>query len=109
MADVDGRSGSTGDVRDITPGLEGTVTGGSVIVGRQEMAAELEEVVDLAMAGEEPLGVARRLEALHLAFSSSCRLVPACCSEVQREKETLVLPLLRRRGRNSGVRDRACG
>ena len=75
MADVDGRSGSTGDVRDITPGLEGTVTGGSVIVGRQEMAAELEEVVDLAVAGEKSLGVARRLEPLHLPFSSPRGLV----------------------------------
>ena len=33
----------------------------------------------------------------------------ACCSEVQRAKETLILPSFRRRGRNSGGRDRACG
>ena len=41
----------------------------------QEVAAELEEVVDLAMAGEEPLGMPRRLEPLHLPFASSGRLV----------------------------------
>jgi hypothetical protein len=41
----------------------------------QEVATELEEVVDLAVAGKEPLGMPRRLEALHLPFSSSRRLV----------------------------------
>ena len=75
MADVDGRSGSTGDAGDIAPGLKGTVTGSTVIVGGQEVATELEEVVDLAVAGKEPLGMPRRLEALHLPFSSPCRLV----------------------------------
>ena len=40
-----------------------------------EVTTELEQVVDLAVAGEEPLGVPRRLEALHLPFSSSGRLV----------------------------------
>ncbi|MFZ1426354.1 MAG: recombinase family protein [Geminicoccaceae bacterium] len=33
----------------------------------------------------------------------------ACCSEVQRAKDTLILLSLRRRGQNSGVQDRACG
>ena len=32
-----------------------------------------------------------------------------CCREVQREKESLALPPIRRHGRNSGGRDRACG
>lgn len=32
----------------------------------QEMAVELEEVVDLTMAGEEALGMPWRLELLHL-------------------------------------------
>ena len=71
----DRTSGSTGDAGDIAPGPEGTVTGGAMLGGGQEVATELEEVVDLAVAGEEPLGVARRLEPLHLPFSSSCRLV----------------------------------
>ena len=70
-----GHSGSTGDAGNIAPGLKGTVTGGTVIVGGQEVATELEEVVDLAVAGEKPLGMACRLEALHLPFSSPCRLV----------------------------------
>ena len=75
MANADGRSGSTGDAGDIVPGLEGTVTGGAMVDGGQAMAAKLEQVVDPAVAGEEPLGMARRLEPLHLSFSSSCRLV----------------------------------
>ena len=41
----------------------------------QEVATELEEVVDLTMTGEEPLGMSRGLEPLHLSFSSPCRLV----------------------------------
>ena len=75
MANADGRSGSTGDAGDIVPGLEGTVTGGAMVDGGQAMAAKLEQVVDPAVAGEEPLGMARRLEPLHLSFSSSCRLM----------------------------------
>ena len=39
------------------------------------MAAKLEEIVGLAVAGEEPLGVPCRLEPLHLPFSSSRWLV----------------------------------
>jgi len=37
--------------------------------------AELEVVVDPTVAGEKALRVTRRLEALHLSLSSSCRLV----------------------------------
>ncbi len=55
----DDGSGSMSDAGDITPSLKGTVTGSSVVVGAQEVAAELEEVVDLAVAGEEPLGMPR--------------------------------------------------
>ena len=75
MVDVDSRSGSTGDAGDITPGLEGTVTGGAMVDGGQAVAAELEEVVNLAVTGEELLGVPRRLEPLHLSFSPWRRLV----------------------------------
>jgi len=46
-----------------------------MVDGGQEVAAELEEVVDLAVAGEEPLGMPRRLEPLHLPFSSPRWLV----------------------------------
>jgi hypothetical protein len=66
---LDGRSCSESGAGDIAPSLKGTVAGGSVVDGGQEVAAELEEIVDLAVAGEEPLGVARRLEPLHLPFS----------------------------------------
>ena len=34
---------------------------------------------------------------------------PVCCSEVQRAKETLILPSFRQHGRNSDARGRACG
>ena len=63
------------DAGDVAPNLEGTVTGGTVIVGGQEVATELEEVVDLAVAGKEPLDVPPRLKSLHPPFSSSRRLV----------------------------------
>ncbi len=62
----DGRSGGTSDAGDITPPLKGTVTGSSIVACGQKVAAELEEVVNLAVAGEEPLGMPRRLEPLHL-------------------------------------------
>lgn len=90
MANADGRSGSTGDASDIAPGLKGTVTGGSVVDGGQAMAAKLEEVVELAVAGEEPLGMPRRLEPLHLPFSPPCRLVRDLGAVV----EVAALPML---------------
>ena len=40
-----------GDAGEITPGLEGAVTGGAMVGCGQEVATELEEVVDLAVAG----------------------------------------------------------
>ena len=46
-----------------------------MLVGIEPMTAELEVVVDPTVAGEKALRVTRRLEALHLSFSSSCRLV----------------------------------
>ena len=46
-----------------------------MFAGGQEMAAQLEKVVDLAVAGEELLGLPGRLEPLHLPFSPSRRLV----------------------------------
>ena len=59
-------SGSTGDAGNFAPSLKGTITGGAIVGSGQEVATELEEVVDLAVAGKEPLGVPCRLEALHL-------------------------------------------
>ena len=50
-------SGSTDDAGNIAPSLKGTITGGSMFGSGQEMATELDEVVDLAVIGKEPLGV----------------------------------------------------
>jgi len=71
----DGGSGSMSDAGDITLPLKCTITGSSVVAGGQEVATELEEAVDLAVAEEEPLGMPHRFEALLLLFSPSCRLV----------------------------------
>ena len=53
------------------------------------IAAEVEDVVDLIVGGEETLGLSGRLEALHLPFSSACRLVGVLCVVVQ----SLMLPM----------------
>ena len=42
------------DAGDIASPLKGTVTSGSMVGNGQKVAAELEQVVDLAVAGEEP-------------------------------------------------------
>src|SRR5215207_8136112 len=60
---------------DLGPGLKGLSSGGSVLGGRAVIAAEVEEIVDPDMGGEEALSLARRLEALHLPFSPSRRLM----------------------------------
>ena len=41
------------------PGLKGLGPGGSVLGGRAVIAAEVEQVVDLIVSGEEALGLAR--------------------------------------------------
>ena len=43
---------------DLGPGLEGLGPGGSILVGRDVIAAEVEEIVDPVMGGEEALGLA---------------------------------------------------
>src|SRR4051794_37643963 len=50
----------------------------------------MKEVVDLVMSGKETLCLPRRLEALHLSFASSGRLVRILGSVIQ----ALVLPVL---------------
>ena len=47
------------------------------------IAAEVEEIVDPVMGGEEALGLARRLEPLHLPFSPSRRLMGILRSVIQ--------------------------
>src|SRR5215204_2070402 len=60
---------------DLGPGLEGLGPGGSIRVGGEVIAAEVEQVVDLIVGGEKALSLAGRLEALHLSLSSSSRLM----------------------------------
>ena len=54
------------------------------------VAAEMKEVVDLVVGGEEALNLAGRLEPLHLSFSPSGRLMRILSSVIQ----SFVLPML---------------
>src|SRR4051812_12515699 len=47
----------SGHAGDLGPGLEGLGPGGSVLAGGEVIAAEVEEVVDLVVSGEKPLGL----------------------------------------------------
>src|SRR5215211_7860653 len=70
------RSSSCGsNPADVRPRPECTRPGGAVLAGGDVVAAEVEEIVDLVVGGEESLSLAGRLEALHLPLSSSRRLV----------------------------------
>src|SRR3982751_4223428 len=82
----------SGHAGDLGPGLKGLGPGGSVLGGRAVIAAEMEEIVDPVMGGEEALGLARRLEPLHLPLASPGRLVRILCSVIQ----ALVPPVLDR-------------
>src|SRR3954471_5217611 len=68
-------SGRGSNPADVGPGLERPRPGGSIFAGREVVAAEVEEVVDLVVGGEEALCLPGRLEVLHLPLSSPCRLV----------------------------------
>ena len=48
----------SGHAGDRGPGLEGLGSGGSILTGGEVIAAEVEEVVDLIVSGEEALGLA---------------------------------------------------
>src|SRR3954454_187316 len=65
----------SGHAGDLGPGLEGLGPGGSILAGGAVIAAEVEEVGNLIVGGEEALSLAGRLEALHLALPSPGRLV----------------------------------
>src|SRR3954471_6296654 len=82
----------SGHAGDLGPGLKGLGPGGSVLGGGAVIAAEMEEIVDPVMGGEEALGLARRLEPLHLPLASSGRLVRILGSVIQ----ALVPPVLDR-------------
>src|SRR3954471_9588590 len=47
----------SGNPGDLGPGLEGLGPGGSILRGGKVIAAEVEEVVDLIVGGEETLGL----------------------------------------------------
>src|SRR5215218_9515450 len=68
-------SGCRGNPADVGPRLERPLPCGSILAGGDVVAAEVEEVADLLVGGEEALCLPGRLEALHLAFSSSRRLM----------------------------------
>ena len=57
------------------PNAEGGIASRAILAGIEVMTTKLEMVVDPTVGGEEALRVTRRLEALHLSLSSSCRLV----------------------------------
>ena len=48
---------------------------GAIVGCRHQVVGQEEEVVDLVVGGQEALTLSGRLEPLHLAFSSSGRLV----------------------------------
>jgi hypothetical protein len=48
----------SGHAGDRGPGLEGLGSGGSILTGGEVIAAEVEEIVDLIVSGEEALGLA---------------------------------------------------
>src|SRR5687768_16444167 len=89
------------DTADLGPDREGSPPGSSIVGGRDVIAAEKEEVVDLVMGREEPLRLAGGLEALHLPFSPPRRLVRILGSVVQALVPAVLDPryqLLLRRG-----------
>src|SRR5215207_10128866 len=65
----------SGHAGDRGPGLEGLGSGGSILDGGAVIAAEVKQVVDLIVSGEEALGLAGRLEALPLSLASPGRLM----------------------------------
>jgi hypothetical protein len=69
------RSGGHGSAGDRGPDVEGLGAGGSVLVGGDVIAAEMEEVVDRLVRCQESLRLPRGPEALHLALPPSGGLV----------------------------------
>src|SRR3954468_13093603 len=73
----------SGHAGDLGPGLEGPGPGGSILAGRGVIAAEVEEIVDPVMGGEEALSLAGGCKPLHLPLASPRRLVGVFCSVVE--------------------------
>ena len=68
----------SGDTADLGPNRKGSPPGSPVFGGGDVVAVEREEVVDLIMRREEPLGLAGRFEPLHLPFAPPRRLMLGC-------------------------------
>jgi hypothetical protein len=81
-----------GDASGLGPNLKGLGAGGSILRGGHPVTAEVKEVADPIMGGEEALRLAGRLEPLHLTLSPSRRLVRVLRPVVQ----PLVLSVLDR-------------
>lgn len=79
-----------GNSADLSPCLERPHPCGAVLAGGAVAAAEVEEVVDLIMGGQEALCLPGRFEALYLPLPSPCRLMRVLRAIV----ETLVLSML---------------
>jgi hypothetical protein len=60
---------------DFRPDVKSLGPGSSVLSGSDMIAAEVEQVIDLIVGGEEALRLAGRFKLLHLPLSSACRLV----------------------------------
>src|SRR3954467_13111519 len=63
-----GSSSCGSNSADVDPHLKRTSPCSSILAGRDVVAAEMEEVVDLVVGGEEALGLPGRLEPLHLSL-----------------------------------------
>ena len=81
---------SSCDTADLSPELEGSSSGSSIVGGGDVCAAEREEVVDLVVSREEPLCLTGGFEPLHLPLSSSGRLV----RDLRPVVEVAALPVL---------------
>ncbi len=65
----------SGDSGELAPLIERLAAKKAMCAARDQVALDVEEIVDSGMYGEKSLGGSGRLEALHLALSSSYRLV----------------------------------
>jgi hypothetical protein len=73
--DAQQSSSSSGNPAGIRPHLERPCPCGTILEGGDVVAAEIEEIGDLIVGGEEALHLPRRLEAFHWPLSSLRRLV----------------------------------
>ena len=78
------------DAADFRPDVGSLGPGSSVLSSSDMIAAEVEQVIDLIVGGEEARRLAGRFKLLHLPLSSACRLVRIFGSVVQ----SLVLAML---------------